>query len=196
MTYKEWMNETVPEYKALVASDVARVLVDEYNYHPYQAKGSNEYDYIERFVSKLLEHLRFLFSERVILAQTAEFGNKLTLLLIDIIPQYLNELNKYGYMEKYFKDEEFGYQNLTDSRTALGTLPISTVNEDYDEFNVAGRLKNGYEKSQTVDTNRAFDYQDTVRRNLAYGQFWRLNIFNTVINRLEPLFLGTLVHEW
>ena len=196
MTYKEWMNETVPEYKALVASDVARVLVDEYNYRPYQAQGSNEYDYIERFVSKLLEHLRFYFSERVILAQTAEFGNKLTLLLIDIIPQYLNELNKYGYMEKYFKDEEFGYQNLTDSRTALGTLPISTVNEDYDEFNVAGRLKNGYEKSQTVDTNRAFDYQDTVRRNLAYGQFWRLNIFNTVINRLEPLFLGTLVHEW
>lgn len=184
------MNETVPEYKALVASDVARVLVDEYNYRPYQAQGSNEYDYIERFVSKLLEHLRFYFSERVILAQTAEFGNKLSLLLIDIIPQYLNELNKYGYIQNYFNSLNFGYISKNKNKYASGTLPISP---DRDEYETSTDLINGYEKNQEETHEQGYNLQDIVKHNISYGQFWRLNIFNALINRLEPLFLTTIV---
>lgn len=196
MTYREWFESPVGHVN-YVKTDTAQLLQEsgfkdlisiEQNASPSDTLAN-----LENLVASLLEVLRKHFAFRTLLSNSYEFNDRLTLILADVIPEYFNQLSKYKFSGDYHNPENFGYTSKVNDISADGNLPVAGNINDYA---VSTNLTHGFNKSQNLTTDTSYDLQEVVRRNLSYSAFWRLNIFSIIINRIEPLFVGLVAHEY
>lgn len=203
MTYSEWLRETFPEWRSGVEDETASLLYEK-GYIPQPLfideiipdEPQRQIGIIRSRVREVLSNLNYHFNNRTLLATPSEFSSRLVIILSEVLPEFFNQLYKYQHMTKYYSEQTFGHETINTNISASGTLPISTVQEEFDEFNANSHIVNGYEKSQDNDKSRSVDFQEVVRRNIAFSGFWRLNIFSMIISRVEHLFVRTIVHEW
>lgn len=196
MTYSDWFSSPVG-YVNYVRTNTARLLADagfkDLLSIEENASPSDTLSNLEALVMSLLAILNKHFGLRTLLPDGYEFVDRLTLILADVIPEYFNQLAKYKFSGDYHNPENFGYTSKVNDISADGNLPVAGNINDYA---VSTNLTHGFNKSQNLTTDTSYDLQEVVRRNLSYSAFWRLNIFSIVINRIEPLFVGLVAHEY